>query len=162
VTSMTKRHEKTTNNSDPILNFLLFSFGDAIPKVVPLELIARLEEINSAKIEKSNNKLVYQYRNSLMYLYNATNKEIPERDIIPIIVFTNRNKVMGLIVDNIIDIVEDHMHVHNSIPENGFLGNIIIQGKTCDLIDISYYFGELFSDDDYTNNAENGNIIPQI
>ncbi|NDF11453.1 MAG: hybrid sensor histidine kinase/response regulator [Proteobacteria bacterium] len=127
--------------------FMLFRAGDRSKKAVPLELISRLEEVDASKTEWAGNKCVIQYRGDLMHLVPASaNITIPNKGMVPIIVFADGDKVMGLVVDEILDIVEEDMQVKSMATGDGLLGSMVIAGETCDLVDISYYFTKTFSD----------------
>lgn len=127
--------------------FIIFKTekDDGAPKVVPLELVTRLEELDASNIEYSSDGPVIQYRDGLMFLMQLdADNPIPEEGILQIIVFVDRNKTMGLIVSEIIDIVEHHVKATAESSCDGFLGNIVIEGRTCGLIDVGYYFKRIF------------------
>jgi two-component system chemotaxis sensor kinase CheA len=51
---------------------------------------------------------------------------------------------MGLMVDEILDIVEENLHVDLNGRRPGTLGTSIIQGKATDIVDAAYYLGQAF------------------
>jgi two-component system chemotaxis sensor kinase CheA len=53
---------------------------------------------------------------------------------------------MGLIVDEIIDIVEDRIDVQLGTDRPGFLGSAIIAGRATDLIDAGYFLTKAYGD----------------
>jgi two-component system chemotaxis sensor kinase CheA len=53
---------------------------------------------------------------------------------------------MGLIVDEIIDIVEDRMQVNLSASRPGFLGSAIITGHATDIVDTGHYLSQAYQD----------------
>ncbi|HET8728199.1 MAG TPA: chemotaxis protein CheW [Alphaproteobacteria bacterium] len=137
--------------SDERVALLLFRAGGGAPKAVPLALIARLEDIELSSIESSNGQMVVQYRGRLMPLvpfdpaFNlaAAAGEDGRR---PVLVFADGDRSMGLIVDEIVDIVEQHMNVELSADKRGTLGSAIIAGKATDVIDAGYYLTQAFQD----------------
>jgi|HubBroStandDraft_1064217.scaffolds.fasta_scaffold00449_6 two-component system chemotaxis sensor kinase CheA len=128
-------------------SLLLFRAGAGGPKAVPLALVARLEEIDRAEIEYANDKPVTQYRGKLMPLVTIEGAgPIPPDGRQPILVFSDRNRSMGLLVDEIIDIVEEVLKVELGSERPGLVGSAIIAGKATDLIDAGHYLTEAFGD----------------
>jgi two-component system chemotaxis sensor kinase CheA len=141
-------------------SLLLFRAGDEGPKAVPLPLGARLEEIELATIEQSNGKPVVQYRGKLMPLVTIDPScQIGDKGRQPVLVFADREHTMGLVVDEILDIVEEELAVELVAERPGFMGSAVIAGKATDVIDAGYYLtlafenwfgthGELGADED--------------
>ncbi|MFZ5789646.1 MAG: chemotaxis protein CheW [Pseudomonadota bacterium] len=126
---------------------ILFRTGEGAPKAVPLALVARLEEIDRTTIERSNGRHVVQYRGQLMPLVAMTEgAEVPASGRQPVLVFSDRQRSMGLMVDEIVDIVEDRLEVELSSGQPGRLGSAIIAGKATDVIDTGYYLTQAFAD----------------
>jgi two-component system chemotaxis sensor kinase CheA len=127
---------------------LLFKAGDGAPKAVPLALVARLEELDRQSIEFSNGRWVVQYRGALMPLvpmdqYQEISRE-PGRQ--PVLVFSDREHTMGLMVDNIVDIVEARLNVELSAATPGRIGSAVIAGHATEIIDTGYYLAQAFGD----------------
>lgn len=126
---------------------LLFRSIDNTPRAVPLALVSRLEDIDKNSIESSNGKLVVQYRGKLMPLiYMGKDFDINSRDRVPVLVFTENDKTMGIIVDEILDIVEDRLDIELSDKSPGIVGSSIVQEKATDVIDVTYYLKLAFPD----------------
>ena len=126
---------------------LLFRAGDKAPKAVPLALVARLEEVDVTKIEISNGRTLVQYRGQLMPLVPLDpNHKFPESGRQPVLVFSDRERSMGLIVDEIVDIVEERLTVELSSDQKGRIGSALIAGHATDLIDAGYYLTQAFND----------------
>lgn len=140
------------------IRFLIFNAGGTTPKALPLDLVSRLEEIDVSKIEFSGDQRVIQYRNNLMYLTAVDPDYVwPESGMQHVVVFMDNNKVMGLAVKEIVDIVEHSMSISSKLEKPGFLGSVVIDSRTCDLVDIGYFFKQTFAStaiaDDSINNA---------
>ena len=126
---------------------LVFRAVDASPKAVPLALIARLEEVDLATVERSGGRTLVQYRGHLMPLVQMLGADaLPETGRKPVLVFTDRDRTMGLLVDEIVDIVEDRMEVELSSERAGFIGSALIAGAATDVIDTSHYLTQAFDD----------------
>ena len=126
---------------------LLFHAGDDTPMAVPLALVARLEEISLEDVEISNGQLVVQYRGGLMPLLPLrADGEISKTGRQSAIVFADRNRSMGLLVDEIVDIVEDRLAIELTTERPGMLGSAIIDGEATDIVDTSYYLTQAYGD----------------
>ncbi len=128
-------------------SMLIFRAGDTELKAVPLALVARLEEIDVESIEHSHGSPVVQYRGHLMPLITIDpSYQLQEEGRQPILVFSDRDRSMGLVVDEIVDIVEAEMKVELTSDVPGFLGTAIIDGKSTDVIDAGHYLTQAFGD----------------
>jgi two-component system chemotaxis sensor kinase CheA len=127
--------EKLSRNEKSLLLFLA---GDANLKAVPLEHVARLEEVNLVDIEIASGQRVIQYGDTLMpiYLYDQT-RELPSTGNYPVIVFKTAEGMSGLLVDKILDITSHHGD-YQIKSEGALEGSVIIQGKATDIINLSY------------------------
>jgi two-component system chemotaxis sensor kinase CheA len=121
-------------------SLLLFRAGSEGPKAVPLALIARLEEIELERVEYSNEKPVVQYRGKLMPLVTIDPAYvIGKAGRQPVLVFADREHTMGLVVDEILDIVEEELAVELATERRGYIGSAVIAGKATDVIDAGYF-----------------------
>lgn len=121
-------------------SLLLFTAGNANPKAVPLELVSRLEEVKTAEIEKANGAFVVQYRGELMPLIPFdSSMEVMELESKPILVFSDKGSSMGLIVDKIIDITEQHIDIQIAGTKDGVLGSAIIEDKATDVVNVEHF-----------------------
>ncbi|HXP76736.1 MAG TPA: chemotaxis protein CheW [Stellaceae bacterium] len=126
---------------------LLFRAGDAGQKAVPLALIARLEEIDVKQVEQSNGKPVVQYRGKLMPLVSTDPAyQMRPEGRQPILVFADHDRSMGLAVDEIVDIVEDHLSVELTANRAGLIGSAIVAGKATEIIDAGFYLTQAYRD----------------
>ncbi|MBI1328261.1 MAG: response regulator [Alphaproteobacteria bacterium] len=138
---------RNVGSGEERINFLLFRAGGKAPRAVPVELVSRLEEIDTSKIEWAGNRQVIQYRGELMRLVTADDSyQIPKEGIAQVVVFNDEGKVMGLVVEHIIDIIEHKMNVRSLVGQSGILGSLVINEATYDLIDVGFYFSNTFSD----------------
>ena len=97
--------------AEQLTSLLVFRAGSNQPKAVPLGLVTRLEEIAAEKIELSNGRSMVQYREQLMPLVQMAGVTIRTSGSQPILVFADDGRSMGLVVDEIIDIVEERLHI---------------------------------------------------
>ncbi len=136
-----------TEGTHQKISLLVFRAGAGEIKAVPLSLITRLEEIDATKIEFSNGKHMVQYRGGLMPL-------LPVREGIPakkegtqaLLVFIEKERSMGIMVDEIVDIVEDTLEIEIAGKIPGVLGSAIIAGRATDILDVGHYLPLAFED----------------
>ena len=116
-------------------------------KAVPLELVDRLEEIDSSRIEHAQGRAMLQYRGRLMPLVPCNpGYECASEGTVQVLVFSDRDRSMGLVVEEIVDIVEDHLDVEVRSQCDGLIGSAIIDGRATDVIDASPYLTSAFPD----------------
>jgi two-component system, chemotaxis family, sensor kinase CheA len=133
--------------ADDRVAMLLFRASDETPKAVPLALVARLEEIDLANVEWAGGRPMVQYRGRLMPLVSIDdNYEIKKEGRQPVVVFSDQERSMGLLVDAINDIVEDRLSIELASNRDGVLGTSIIAGEATDVIDTGYYLVQAFAD----------------
>ena len=126
---------------------LVFRAGSEEPKAVPLSLVARLEEIEVETVENSNGQNLVQYRGKLMPLVKLDNGyDFRESGRQPILVFADNDRAMGLVVDEIVDIVESHLDIELMANQPGYLGSAIIEGKATNIVDVGHYLSDAFAD----------------
>jgi two-component system chemotaxis sensor kinase CheA len=138
---------------------LLFKGGDNVPKAVPLALVARLEEINCESIEYTNGKPLVQYRGRLMPLVPVSDPIdfTEKKGRMPVLVFTDSGRSMGLVVNEIVDIIEDRLNIEIGADKPGMFGSAIIGGHATDIIDTGYYLSQAYGDwFDHKRNQRNG------
>jgi two-component system, chemotaxis family, sensor kinase CheA len=132
--------------AEQLTSLLVFRAGSAEPKAVPLALITRLEEIAIAKIEKSNGRHMVQYRDQLMPLVQMDGVAIASEGAQPILVFSDDGRSMGLVVDEIIDIVEERLNIEVASCHDGILGSAVIKGRATEVIDVGHFLPMAFAD----------------
>ena len=133
--------------SDSSTSLLLFRAGDQTPKAVPLGLVARLEDIPVERIEMSGGTPVVQYRGQLMPMVPiAGHWEAPASGRQAVLVFTEGQRSMGLMVDEILDVVEEPLLIHPGSDRLGYLGSAVIAERVTDVIDTVYWLSHAGGD----------------
>ena len=119
---------------------LLFSLGERRLALL-LEMVARLEEFDAATIEQAGDQRVVQYRGQILPLvFLADELGYPsERDPdgpLRVVVYTEGQCSVGLVVDGIHDIVEQSIELSTHTAVAGTLGSAVIQGRVTDVLDV--------------------------
>jgi len=128
-------------------SLLVFRAGSPQPKAVHLSLVTRLEEIDAKTIEGADGHLMVQYRGQLMPLVLVNEDvRIKEKGVQPLLVFADEGRAMGLIVDEIVDIVEERLRIELASQRPGVLGSAIVKGQATEVVDIAHYLPLAFED----------------
>ena len=126
--------------ADDIVSLLVFRAGSQRPKAVPLSLVTRLEEIDCRRIEISDGRHLVQYRDQLMPLLRIDAEAgLKNEGAQPILVFSDHGRSMGLVVDEIVDIVEDKLDIEVASDRPGVLGYAVIKGNTTEIVDVGAF-----------------------
>ncbi len=118
---------------------LLFRAGGAQLLAVPLGLVSRIEEIEQTAIESSGGALVTQYRGRLMPLVALAEGLAHDKPRQAALVFAEHDRSMGLMVDEIVDVIEDRLEIELISNRPGLLGTAVIGGRATDVIDTGYW-----------------------
>jgi len=128
------------SNQRETVSMLVFRAGGDNTKAVPLSLIARLEEADLSTAEQAGERTVLQYRGGLMPLVGIDGYPAPRDGKHPILVFTEGDRMCGLVVDEVVDIVEGSLDLQLvGSTQPGILGSSIIAGRSTDVIDTVHY-----------------------
>ena len=122
---------------------LLFRAGRFARLVLPLSLVARLEEIAADRIEYAGGAPVVRYREAILPLISFSSLMDPgscgaemKADSLQVIVFNDSGRYVGMVVDEILDIVDDHVTVKRATATFGLLGSGVVGGKVTDFVDL--------------------------
>jgi two-component system chemotaxis sensor kinase CheA len=141
---METQHRAANENT---MSLLVFRAGSTEPKAVPLSLVTRLEEVDAKKIETSNGRQLVQYRGQLMPLVRVSEEAaIKTEGAQPLLVFSDEGRSMGLVVDEIVDIVEDTLNIEVASKTPGVLGSAVIKGQATEILDVAYFLPLAFED----------------
>ncbi len=135
------------DGDEDLTPLLVFRAGSQQPKAVLLSLVARLEEIDCRRIEVSDGHCLVQYRDQLMPLLRIDGQSGMKQDgAQPILVFADRGRCMGLMVDEIVDIVEQRLDIEVASERPGVLGYAVVKGSATEIIDIGHFLPQAYAD----------------
>lgn len=122
-------------------SWLLFRVGERGRMALPLSDVSRLEKLPLHKVEQSASQEVVQYRGNIMPLLRIAGflgrKFAPaDPEILQVIVYSYANQSVGLIVDEILDIVQGHSLLEEKHSQRGIAGCAVIQDRVTDLLDV--------------------------
>ncbi|QDT37824.1 hybrid sensor histidine kinase/response regulator [Stratiformator vulcanicus] len=133
--------DENPDTAGVITTLLLFDPGHGRTMAVPLGLVARIEEFPVDRVEQTGEGPVIQYRGTLLPLLPMDNGSHPVVDSAtqPVIVFTEGDCSMGLMVREILDIREVMFSIERPSRIPGILGTSIVDGKATEIIDAQHY-----------------------
>ncbi|MGA2809905.1 MAG: chemotaxis protein CheW [Candidatus Acidiferrum sp.] len=132
--------------------FLVFNGPDEARMALPLEALARLEEFPASQVEMSGMHSVIQYRGQILPLIDLkmvleerrrsrrhapTLEEDVEPDSVQVLVCNHEGHTVGLIVEQILDIVEDPATVKTPATRAGVLYAAVIENHVTELLDLT-------------------------
>jgi two-component system chemotaxis sensor kinase CheA len=128
-------------------SLLVFRAGSPAAKAVPLSLVTRLEEVDGHAIELSNGRHMVQYRGHLMPLVRVNdNVRVKSEGTQPLLVFSDGGRSMGLVVDEIVDIVEENLEIQVGSDQQGILGSAVVRGHATEILDIGHFLPLAYED----------------
>ncbi len=112
---------------------------------IPLSAVSRLEEFAPSQIEKSGDSEVVQYRGEIMPLVrlarsseSASSRHLQVGDTNSVVVYHLHGRSFGLVVDQVLDIVEYDSAVQRCGKRPGTLGSAVVQGRVTDFLDVPF------------------------
>lgn len=109
---------------------------------IPLALVARLEEVAEADLERAGGNHVLQYRGDLLPIVCLADVlgEPEQRDAdattVPVVVYSSSGRQVGLVASEILDIVDEVLEVRHVGAGSNLQGSAVVQGRVTDLLDV--------------------------
>lgn len=150
------RHQE--NDSEKSQGMLLFRVQGEGRMAIPVTLLSRLEEVDRSDLEFVGGQVVVQYRGGIMQLIDLC-AVLPERgrlernqedghesDSVPVLVFSNRGKNIGIMVERVLDIIDEKVTLQGKASGAGLLGVSVLDGRVTELLDVDHVIRECDSD----------------
>jgi two-component system, chemotaxis family, sensor kinase CheA len=140
--SGTENSSKSTETVKGVTSLLILATGHHKRLALPISQVARLEKIPLNSIEFTDNQEVVQYRGEILPLIRLAQilgiKEPVEDlgDFLNVVVYISNGQGFGLVVTQIVDIVETHVEISRPSTREGLLGSAIINDRVTDLVDL--------------------------
>ncbi len=134
--------DRSQANSQDHHTLLIAEVGATHRFAVELAQVTRLEKIDVGSIEIADNQEVVQYRGEILSLIRLSDvmgvpsSRDPENTLLDVIVYTQANRTVGVVVDRIIDIVDQAIEITKDAHSHGRAVSAVIQGQVTDLIDL--------------------------
>jgi two-component system chemotaxis sensor kinase CheA len=130
----------TGTADDAAQSLVVLRVGDTGRVALPLSSVARLEEFERTRVEHGSGQDVVQYRGEILPLVDVARAlGLPaassETELLQVVVHTESGRSVGLVVEEIVDIVQEHVSVAAVAARKGLLGSAVVQGRVTDLLD---------------------------
>ena len=143
--------QKSEVSSEPAGNgqqLVLVRGEQGAPLAVPLQMVTRLEVIPAADIEWSGSRPVLQYRGSILPLIDVVQlwrkQAVTPRDArqpVHVVVCTDGTRSVGLVVEQILDIVADPLLVQGRAGREHVLCTAVVQRQVTEVLDVAALLG---------------------
>jgi two-component system chemotaxis sensor kinase CheA len=108
---------------------------------LPLAAVARLEEFDRSRVERSGNAEVVQYRGGLLPLVRlAPAIGLPDtadgQAQLSVVVHELDGRAVGIVIDRVLDVVEIAVSSFQVGSRHGVTGSAVVQDRVTDLVDL--------------------------
>jgi two-component system chemotaxis sensor kinase CheA len=124
------------------IELLCFSLDGDGRKAVPLSLIHRLELVDLSHIERVGGRYTLQYTKRLMpivFLRDLDQADWQAGRQKPLLVFEDHGFLLGVVVDQVLDICMAPPHYDLDGASAGYLGSAILDGKATEILDLAHF-----------------------
>jgi len=134
-----KRESKKDTLGADKMRLVLFRAGPGVVKVLPVSLIARIEMVEPGRIEHADGRLAMIHQDRLMPLVPVGATSFDPSRSYPVLVITDGDLTVGLLVDEIVDIIEEALDVQLSSGGHETIGAAVVRGQAVEFIDVTSY-----------------------
>jgi two-component system, chemotaxis family, sensor kinase CheA len=159
--SLGEKSSGATDTAGSRKTILLFATRDGGRMAIPLSLVARLEEFPRSTIERAGTRSLVQYRGEILPLIdlsrvlrqlsrsNGASNGRPRSsrrpdsvpapsgdDTVSVVVYSDGGRIVGLVVGQILDIVEEALDSKCRAGRPGVLFTAVVQGRVTEFLDI--------------------------
>jgi two-component system chemotaxis sensor kinase CheA len=118
---------------------VLLRAGSGPRKALPLSLIMRIEEVAGAQLACSGDVHVLPYEGRLLPIFRAANDMTIEARAYPILILAGAGQAVGVLVDEIIDVIEEALEPQLAGADDKIVGLVNLRGQTVELLDMTYF-----------------------
>ena len=122
-------------------SFLVLRVGENRRYALPLDQVTRLEKIDTTIVERADQQEVVQYRGEILPLIRLSecigvSSLLEDASLMDVVVYTEDGRSVGLVVDQIVDIVESELTNTRATQRAGLISSAVIHGHVTDLLDL--------------------------
>ncbi|MGL4398026.1 MAG: chemotaxis protein CheW [Hyphomicrobium sp.] len=137
-----KKRESSKSSGDHrrTTRLIMFRAGPGSLKALPLSVVARIETVASDQMSMVDGRLVMMRQSRLMPVVSISNS-LDYQDDAPhaLLVIGQGDQAVGLLVDEVKDIVEEELAVQIEGEGNECIGAAQIRGEPVEVLDIMHY-----------------------
>ena len=146
-----RARQQESQRAKGMRTLLLLQGPDDARLAVPLEDVSRLETIDVNSIESGGQHQVLQYRGEIMPLLR-TSELLPERrsrmrndfsekeepKTLSVVVLGRPGRTLGLVVDDVLDVVETTTELRRVGVRQGVVGTLVVQNRVTEVLDLQW------------------------
>jgi len=140
--------EETVDDARCSLLLVRSSAGGRV--AIPLNDISRLEQFSTTRLESVGDSRVVQYRGQILPLVELSDvlaerasnpATVADDGVRRVVVFGENGAQVGLVVHEIVDVVDESLSIIGESKRDGVLATAVIQGKVTEMLDVSHFLG---------------------
>ena len=128
--------DATPERAAAVQRLLVFRAPGGDRSAIPLDAVARLEELRADAIERTGRDEVIQYRGELLPLIRLPGDGRHDPETLHVVVCAHRGALVGIVVEQIEDIVEEVIELYESTRAGTRTGCAVIQGRVTSILDV--------------------------
>jgi two-component system, chemotaxis family, sensor kinase CheA len=125
----------------PSTKVVLFRDGAGAIKALPLSLVSRIQNIIADEIQMADGAAMLRINDRLVPVLRVSHVRFdvhPQRSL-AVLLLQEGSELVGLAVDEIVDIVDEEMRLEIAGRSEGVLGVAVIRGETAEVLDAFHY-----------------------
>ncbi|MGA8171758.1 MAG: hybrid sensor histidine kinase/response regulator, partial [Methylocystis sp.] len=137
-----RREERPPESFQPQMTktrVVLLRAGSGSLKALQLSMIMRIEEVDGAKLARAGDAYVLPYEGRLMPVIRAADDIVVEARAYPILVLAGAGQAVGVLVEEIIDVVEEALEPRMAGMDDKIVGLVNLRGQPVELLDMTYF-----------------------
>lgn len=138
---MLQANQQSTTENGHTETLLLFRLGESSRMAIQLSKVSRIEEFPRDQIQIIRHQSVIQYRDQILtlvdlanYVHGLENVYYNEQETVQVIVYSVGEQSIGIIVSEILDIVEHPLDVGTQADTQGIIGSYTINDYITEVI----------------------------
>ena len=132
--------ERATADAAQAEQVLVVGIGGGRRVAMPLASVARLEHVRTDQVELVGGREVVQYRGSILPLARLDRVlgryDDAESAELLVVVYAHGGRSVGLVVREILDIVDDDPATHSDVDDLGLVGSTVLGDRVTELLDV--------------------------
>jgi two-component system chemotaxis sensor kinase CheA len=119
---------------------LIVAAGSERRLAIPLSMVTRLEEFPQRTLEHVGSREVVQYRGQILPLVRLSSMlgtaDFGDGQTLQVIVYSEGGRSVGLVVDEILDIVEEAVVSKSDVTGYGSIASAVVQQRITEMLDV--------------------------
>jgi two-component system chemotaxis sensor kinase CheA len=118
---------------------VLMRAGAGPLKALPLSLVMRIEEVEAHRLVRQNGAIVMLHEDRLLSIVPAAPDLRLDAPIYPILILAGAGQAIGLLVEEIVDVSQECLHLQPAGANDRTIGSLNLHGRVVEMLDITYF-----------------------